>query len=74
MSEPTWTPNHGGHPEAGDYVAVLHDCESEFAADGIVRHDRPVLVTSTTACTVGTRIRAVRCDGSLVEWIEETDA
>lgn len=69
MPEATWSPMHGGKPKPGDYVAVLHDCASEFAADGTVRHDRPVLVTSVTDCTVGTRIRGVRCDGSLVEWI-----
>ena len=69
MSEPTWTPMHGSPPKPGDYVAVLHDC-----ADGTIRHEAPVLVTAVYQVTLGLRIRGVRCDGSRIEWIEETDA
>lgn len=71
MAAATWTPMHGGRPAPGDHVATLHDCASDFAADGTVRHDVPVLVTSVDTCTVGVRVRGVRCDGSLIEWIQE---
>lgn len=62
---------HGGQPKPGDRVATLHDCESVFAPDGVVRHEMPVLVTGVDQVTLGLRIRGVRCDGSRIEWIEE---
>lgn len=52
----------------GDHVATLHDCEG--LGGSTVRHETPVLVTAVDECTVGTRVRGVRCDGSRIEWIE----
>ena len=70
MSEATWTPNHGGMPKPGDLVRVVHDCRTEFAADGgLIRHDTPVLVTSVDQTSRGPRVRGVRCDGTRIEWL-----
>lgn len=58
-------------PKPGDYVAIPHDCTTEF---GTVHHDTPVLVTSVRPDAVFPHARGVRCDGSSIEWLlAETD-
>lgn len=71
MVDATWSPMHGGRPKVGDYVAVLHDCVTEFGTVGWIRHETPVLVTEVAECVAGTRVRGVRCDASRIEWILE---
>lgn len=51
--------------KAGEYVAVLHDCTTEF---GTVTHDTPVLVTGVRPDAVIPHARGVRCDGTRIEW------
>lgn len=58
-------------PKPGDYVTTRHTCDG-LPEGSTVDHDTPVLVTTVDHCTAGTRIRGVRCDGSLIEWIEGT--
>lgn len=55
------------HP--GEHVRTLHDCWT--GTDQQTRHDDPVRVTEVTDCTIGTRYRALRCDGTRIEWIAD---
>lgn len=50
----------------GHYVFTQHDCQT---AAGTVHHDSPVRITAVDRTTLGQRVRGVRCDGSLIEWL-----